>query len=470
MRDLILVLGAHSQAGRTAARQLRSAHYYCRLMPGELDPEAIVAEDPSGILLTEALPEGTSYEPLLTLGVPVLALGTAAEALLRSFERSNAKGTRRDGVSMFRWQPCALFEGVPDGERRVYGAPAYDVPEELRVIAEADGQPAAFSNDEKKLYLLLMRVERNDPDGTQILLNYASQICGCTPWWTVEGFVGDAVQRIQSAVGDGEAVCAMSGGLDSTVAGMLAHQALGNRAHCVFIDTGLLRDGEAEATSRFFREELGFDFHSVDISDSLMYTMRGLETMDAKWQIASREIEAAIQKTARQFTGVRAVVHGTDAADVLDGGVLGEQRPEGALPILEPLRELFKDEVRRVGETLGLKPEALNRQPFPAIGLAARMSGEVTPGKLKTLRAADTAFTDELRAAGQEKRLSNAYAMLDTVGGACAVILRAVQGQGANAMAARLPCDLLERTVSRIREEMPGVQRVLYDYTPGSEA
>ena len=147
----------------------------------------------------------------------------------------------------------------------------------------------------------------------------------------------------------------------------------------------------------------------------------------------------------------------------------GAKRPEGALPLFHPVGELFKDEVRRVGEKLGLGPETLNRQPFPSIGLAARISGEVTPAKLKMLRTADAVFADELRAMNMEKRLSAAYAMLDTVGGKCAIVLRALQGHGDGALAARLPSDLIERTASRIREEIPQVRRVLYDFTPGDE-
>lgn len=467
MRDQIVVLGAQSQTGRIAAQQLRSAHFYCRLLPDGLGAAAIAELDAAGILLTAPLSEPECYEALFSLRVPVLALGKGAESLLARYEAGEDEVPRRSSVEMVRWRECVLFAGIPDGERRVCGAHAYDVPDGFSVIADAESGPAAFVEEDRQVYQLLMRVERNDPDGSRILLNFAEKICGCTPWWTVEGFIEDAISKIREFTGEGSVVCAMSGGLDSTVAGLLARRALGERAHCVFIDTGLMRKGEAEATEHFFREELHFSVMCADISDGLLYTMRGLETQDAKWQIASREIENAIQQAAASVEDVRAVVHGTDAADVLESGEIGAQRPEKALPVLEPLRELFKDEVRRVGEVLGLPQEMLNRQSFPSIGLAARMSGEVTPAKLKMLRAADEAFLDELTVSGHNKRLSSAYAMLDTVGGKHAVILRAVQGQGVNAMAARLPSDLIERTVARIQEEMPQVQRVLYDFTPG---
>ncbi|HIT69614.1 MAG TPA: hypothetical protein IAC36_06915 [Candidatus Aphodomonas merdavium] len=468
MSDLILVLGARSRSGRAAVQQLRAAHYYCRLLPEDVTAEVILQQHARGVLLTGALPEREGYDAIFSLGIPVLALGSGAEAALERYERAQ-EGGRRNEIALVHWLDCSLFEGVADGERNVCGARAYDIPPNLRVAAYAEDIPVAFVDDARRLYVLLVRVERNDPDSAQLLLNFAQKVCGCTPWWTEDVFIDSAVEQIRAFAGSNSVVCAMSGGVDSTVAGLIARRALGERAQCVFVNTGLMRDGEAEATERFFRDELQFRFTEVDISSSLLYTLRGLETMDAKWQIASREIEMAIQRAAAGIANVCAVVHGTDVSDVLDGGDLGAQREEGSLPVLEPLRELFKDEVRRVGEALGLPQSVLDKQSFPTIGLAARMSGEVTPAKLKILRAADSAFLEELRTSGQKKRLSCAYAMLDTVGDKCSIVLRALQGQGANAMAARLPSDLIERTVARIRSEIPQVRRVLYDFTPGSE-
>lgn len=466
MRDMIVVLGAQARSGRDAARQLRAANYYGRVLPAWADIETLAAEDASGIVLTEPLAEGERYETLLSLGLPTLLLGAAAEAALARFAPKDA--ARRSDIATVRFSRCALFEGIPDGERKICGAAEYEMPEGLAVIAEADGKPVALAYEEKKAYLLLSRIERNDPDGMQILLNFA-KLCGCNPWWTLEGFIDDTVRRIRDAVGEGNAVCAVSGGLDSTVAALLTRQALGSRAHCVFVDTGLMREGEAARAAAFFREEMRMEFRCVEIADSLLYTLRGMETMDAKWQIAAREISQAIQSAAREI-GACAIINGSDAADMLARGKDdGAKRPEGALPLLHPVGELFKDEVRRVGEKLGLGPETLNRQPFPSIGLAARISGEVTPAKLKMLRTADALFADELRAMNMEKRLSAAYAMLDTVGGKCAIVLRALQGHGDGAMAARLPSDLIERTASRICEEIPQVRRVLYDFTPGDE-
>lgn len=468
MRDLILVLGAHAQSGRNAARQLRAAHFYGRVLAQDASAEALAAEEANGVILTEAFEDASGYDALVSLGIPTLMLGPAAEGFLRRYAQS---APHESGVATVAFEKCDLFACVPDGERRIFGAADYDLPDGMRIIADADGRPAAVADDSRKLYLLLSRVERNDPDGTQILLNFAQQICGCTPWWTLEGFIERAIADIRQTVGDGSVACAVSGGLDSTVAAVLTRQALGERAHCIFVDTGLMREGDAVRTERFFRDEMGFSFFCSDISDSLLYTMRGMETMDAKWQIASREISQAIQRVARQIPDVRAIVHGIGAADMLRrGNDESAKRTEDSLPVLEPLRELFKDEVRRVGDMLGLGAEILERQPFPTIGLAARMGGEVTPAKLKMLRTADAAFLDELQAAGMERKISVAYAMLDTVGGKYAVILRALQGHGDGAMAARLPSDLIERTVSRIQEEMPQVRRVLYDFTPGSGA
>lgn len=465
MRDMIVVLGAQARSGRDAARQLRAANYYGRVLPAWVDIETLAAQDASGIVLTEPLAEGERYETLLSLGLPTLLLGAAAEAALARFAPRDA--VRRNEIATVRFSRCPLFEDIPDGERRVCGASEYELPEGLQTVAESDGKPVALACEEKKTYLFLSRVERNDPDGMQILLNFA-KLCGCEPWWTLEGFIDDTVRHIRDAVGEGRAVCAVSGGLDSTVAALLTRQALGSRAHCVFVDTGLMREGEAERAAAFFRGEMRMEFHCVEIADSLLYTLRGMETMDAKWQIVAKEISRTIQRAAQEIEAC-AIVNGADASDMMAREKDGAKRPEGALPLLQPVGELFKDEVRQVGERLGLGPETLNRQPFPSIGLAARISGEVTPGKLKMLRTADAIFADELRAMNMEKRLSAAYAMLDAVGGKCAIVLRALQGHGDGALAARLPSDLIERTASRIREEMPQVRRVLYDFTPGDE-
>ena len=227
MRDMILILGAETPSGRAVARKLRAEHYYCRLLPSGAGARDAAAESPAGVILAGEADEG-AFAPdadIFSLGLPVLALGSSARAACAALGEREAGEPIRDAVVSLVYGSSALFEGVDAGERWIARADSYALPERFRIVAQGDGVGVGYADEQARQYLLQLQIERNDPDGMAILLNFARSVCGCTPWWTTESFIASAETGLRAALGDGRALCAMSGGLDSTVAAMLARRA-----------------------------------------------------------------------------------------------------------------------------------------------------------------------------------------------------------------------------------------------------
>lgn len=467
MRDGIVLLGAEVPSGRAVAKKLRTEHYYCKLMASTVSLQEVADQSPAGILLAGEAGEGAAFPSpaLLSLGVPVLALGSSARALCASLGTQLEAAPIENQVVPVLYKDSPIFDEVATSERWIGCAETFILPEPYRVIAEGEGIPLAYADEAAKIYFLQFQIERNDPDGMAILLSFARTVCGLTPWWLPENIISQAESQLRHAASGGTAVCAMSGGLDSTVAAMLAKRALGDSVRCVFVDTGLLRAGEADEAERYFREGLQLNFTRMDASERILPALTGLTTTNEKWRVIEEAIADTLQEEAASIPDFKILVKGTNYIDII-----GDTRPEyviSAGEVIEPLRELFKSEVRMVGEALSLSPAVLDRQPFPGMGLAARVHGEVTPERLHILRIADSIFTETLREAGQEKRLSRYFCMLDRINGQDTVVLRATQGSEPTMIAGRLPYDLLERTVEHIQKQLPTVVRVLYDMTPG---
>jgi len=468
MRELIAVLGAEVPSGRAVAKMLRAERYSCALMASGASAQEVARQSPAGIILAGEAQEGAAPPDagLLALQIPLLALGSSARALLSRL------GARAEGASVERavlpvtYQESPLFEKVESGERWIARAEPYAVSGAYRTIAEGGGFPLAFASDDSRVFLIQFQIERNDLDGMAMLLAFAGTVCGCEPWWTAENVIADAERMIREAAGEGEAICAMSGGLDSTVAAVLANRALGrDRARCVFVDTGLFRQGEAEEAERYFRQELNLNFSRASAGGHILRALKGLSAAHDKWRVIDAEIARTLGEAAGNMPGASILVKGTHYLDTL---YMGQAKSAGQSPaVAEPLRGLFKDEVRMIGEYLSLSPALLGRQPFPGMGLAGRIHGEVDAERLEIVRRADAIFCGALADSGQDKRLSVYCAILQRVCGHDMIILRAAQGVEAKS-AARLPYDLLERIVEQIRRELPSVDRVLYDMTPGA--
>ncbi len=368
-------------------------------------------------------------------------------------------------MEQVKYKNTPLFEEVGGAERWIDRAEPFSLPEPYRVIAEGEQFPLAFANDEANVYLLQFQIERNDPDGMSILLSFADTVCGCTPWWTSENILQIAGKAIVDGVGDGSAICAMSGGLDSTVAAVIAKRVLKDRFMCVLVDTGLMREGEAESVEQYLRGELALPITRVDVSAEVLRGLQGLTSGSDKRKVIEREIYRALEAQDQSETKQKVLIKGTNFVDVLGG--TKELDDETGRRTVEPMLELFKEEIRMLGEYLSLSPYVLNRQPFPGMGLAARIHGEVTAERLRILRRADSIFCDELAEANLNKKLRSYFAILNTGEGWNRIVLRAMHGEGLSMSPARLPYDLLERTVQRIKQELPLVDRVLYDLTPG---
>jgi GMP synthase (glutamine-hydrolysing) len=387
-----------------------------------------------------------------------------------------------------------LFRGILPAEQQElavwmsHGDTTLKAPKGFEPLGSSDNCPvAAMADEERRLYAVQFHPEVvHTPQGGRILENFLD-ICGVERSWTMESFVDTTVAAIRAQVGGERVLCALSGGVDSSVVAVLVHRAVGEQLTCMFVDNGLLRRGEAEAVARTFRDTFKIRLVTVDASRRFLAALQGVTDPEEKRKRIGREFIAVFEEEARQLGDIPWLAQGTLYPDVIESvsakgpsATIKTHHNVGGLPsamtfrLVEPLRELFKDEVRRLGELLGLPAEIVWRQPFPGPGLAIRVLGEVTPERLAVLREADAIVQEEVRAAGIEREVWQAFAVLlpvQTVGVmgdfrtyAQVVALRAVMSQDAmTADWARLPYDLLGRISSRVANEVKGVNRVVFD-------
>ena len=473
MRDMVLILNFDESSSRSIARTLRAEHIYCEIVPGSVSLEEVEKKEPLGLILSGGVKGGmpSGLKPELAEGKwPMLALGDAAAMLCRTLGGDALETAICNSIGAVRFRECDLTQGIDDCERMLHNVRRLRMPEGAVALAESMQEPVGFMMMQRPVFGIQFTLEQNDTDGMQLLLNFAEKVCGCTRWWTYEAFVEGTVESIQQMVGEGRAVCAMTGGLDSGVSAVLAHKALGSRLKGIFIDTGLLRAGEATNVLSFYRDQLGMDIIHVQAQERFLEALEGVADAGQKRAIIGEMLQKILDDTMAQVGEVTAIVRGTNGNDVL-GSASQKRRPalQADVPTIEPLRELFKSEIRQVGSTMYMPPEVLSRQTFPGSGLALRILGPVTPARLQTLRAVDRIFTEELTASGQMKRLWQHFAVLSPLAGddpRAMVALRAVNSvDSSQGYAARLPYDLLERVMDRIRRERPEVSRVVYDLT-----
>ena len=479
--DFILVLDLGGPQAVIMARKLRNLNYYTEILSQTADIELLHRKSPRGILIVggdERSDVDAFPRAVLALGVPVLAMGGAARLMALAIGAESEGTLLQDRASQINFQPCELFDTLAESDRYFERIDGFRLPEGYRPIATTiDGLTPAFGDFEHNLYALQFYAESNDPDGAIILSNFAEKICGCTPFWSVENYLEIETRYIQEKIGDGRALMAISGGIDSSACALLMHRAIGDRLKCVFVDNGLLREGEAQLVTETFREELGFDVICIDASDRFINRLKGITDPTEKHAAVHNEFINVLSEVSHQLDGVEFLVEGTIYSDLLNDTPADEAyaRKYNSGTLIEPIRMLFKDEVRRLGEILGLPAALINRQPFPGPALAVRCAGEVTPEKLELIRKADRIFTEEVCLSGQDKRLTQYFAILtdtrtmgvrDEAGAyeyACA--LRAVSRKGSSYSVGKLPYDLLERVAERITDEIPGINRVVYDVT-----
>lgn len=480
MQETILILDTGSPVAVLAARTLRLQNLYAKLVPASISLQEVRSMAPKGIVWATPLKGDvervTPDMELLSCDVATLVLGDAAVWVTMQLSGS-IQGHLPQGESVtLDLSDSPLFEGISGGERKLRHLSSLILPPDLlEPLATATQQPIGFAHRNKLLFALEYPLEHNDPDGARMLFNFATKICGAQPIWDEEAIIREAKEQISLIAGDGKLLCAISGGVDSAVSAKLVQHAIADRLQCIFVDTGLMREGEAREVMTAFRESMGMEVQYIDAKDMFLAAMSHVSSSKDKERIATSLLSQVLRKQLGTDDRFRALVTGTNLNDILYGvnevNVEEPAREDTSFLMVEPLRGLFKEEVRRLGGALALPAGIVDRQTFPASGLALRLLGEVTQQKLHLLRMADSMFQEEIRAGGHEKRLWQYYAtLLDMPDGSgnYAVVLRALQAAQGNAYAARLPYDLLERVTARIRSDVPQVVRVTYDLTPNT--
>jgi GMP synthase (glutamine-hydrolysing) len=497
----ILVLDFGSQYTQLIARRLRELSIYSEIVPFNTPAAAIRDKQPAGIILSggpsSVFDEGAPKcdAQLFDLDTPVLGICYGMQLMTLSLGgQVRRSGHREFGhalVTVADGGPT-LFAQVPN-QLRVWASHGDDVagvPPGFAVAATSATAPiVAMESRERHLYALLFHPEVVHTDhGLEILRNFAYDVCGCTGDWTIASFIEEATARIREQVGPaGKVVCGLSGGVDSTVAAMLIHRAIGDRLTCIFVDNGLLRYDEANQINRRFTEKLRLPLDFVDASDLFLQRLADVTDPEQKRKIIGATFIDVFEQRANELGGFSHLGQGTLYPDVIESASVGgpavvikSHHNVGGLPermhfkLVEPLRDLFKDEVRRVGVDLGLDREFVVRQPFPGPGLAVRVIGAITRDRLDLLRLADKIVAEEIRRAGWYERLWQSFAVLlpvQSVGvmGVArtyeyTVAIRAVESlDGMTADWARLPHDLLATISSRIVNDVRGINRVVYD-------
>jgi GMP synthase (glutamine-hydrolysing) len=506
--DRILILDFGSQLTQLIARRVRAASVYCEIHACDMPADAIRAFAPKGIILSgshqSAYEETTDRAPdiVFDLGVPVLGICYGMQTMAQQLGGRVALGQKREfGFARVRARGhTRLLNGLqdalgPNGEGLLdvwmsHGDKVEQLPPGFTLMASTESCPvAAMADEARRLYAVQFHVEvTHTPQGQAILTRFVRDICGCAGDWQMPGYVDEAIARIRAQVGDDEVILGLSGGVDSSVAAVLIHRAIGRQLTCVFVDNGLLRLDEAKQVVDTFERNLGLQLVHVDASGRFLAKLAGVSDPEAKRKIIGREFVEVFQEESAKRRNARWLAQGTIYPDVIESAGASSKKAVtikshhnvGGLPdtlhlkLLEPLRELFKDEVRALGIALGLPPEMVHRHPFPGPGLGVRILGEVKREYADLLRRADAIFIEELRRSGWYEKTSQAFAVFLPVRSVgvmgdgrtyeWVVALRAVQTQDfMTAHWAHLPHDLLGVVSNRIINEVRGINRVVYD-------
>jgi GMP synthase (glutamine-hydrolysing) len=503
--ERVLILDFGSQVTQLIARRLREAGVYCEIWPFNVEPERIVAWRPRGIILSggpASLTEGASPrapQAVFEAGVPVLGIcygmQTMCDQLGGEVSRSDHREFGRAFVDLV--DDCVLFQGVwhKGGREQVWmshGDRVTRIPPGFRTVGVSEGAPfAAIADDARRFYGLLFHPEVvHTPHGAALLRNFTHGVLGLSGTWTMAGFRATEIARIRAQVGQGRVICGLSGGVDSSVAAVLIHEAIGDQLTCIFVDHGLLRQDEAEEVVSTFRDRFNIRLVHCDAANLFVDALDSVVDPEVKRKTIGRLFIEVFDEEARKLGGADYLAQGTLYPDVIEsvsftGGpsvTIKSHHNVGGLPermklkLIEPLRELFKDEVRALGRELGIPESIVGRHPFPGPGLAIRIPGAITPEKLALLRRADAIYLEEIRAAGLYDAIWQAFAVLlpvRTVGvmgdgrtydHACA--LRAVTStDGMTADVYPFDAGFLARVAGRIVNEVRGINRVTYDIT-----
>ncbi len=499
-RERILILDFGSQYTQLIARRIREGQVYCEIHPPGISVDEVRTFAPAGIVLSGGpasvfAPGAPQPDPkLLELGIPVLGICYGFQWLAQQLGGVvEPAGAHEYGAAEVRIErEDSLFQGFTSQNLKVWmshGDVVRQLPTGFQVLATSDASPfAAVRHAERPIYGLQFHPEVvHTENGKRLLDNFSRTISGCPATWNMGAFVSSAVDAIREQVGDSRVVCGLSGGVDSSVAAALVHRAIGDRLTCIFVDHGLLRAGEREEVEETFRDHLSVPLVTVDAAETFLEALAGIEDPEEKRKRIGHRFIDVFDREAERLGEVQFLVQGTLYPDVIESvsvrgpsATIKTHHNVGGLPetmkldLVEPLRELFKDEVREAGRQLGLPERMVGRHPFPGPGLAIRILGEVTPERLEMLRRADAIFLDELRAGGLYDEVWQAFAVFLPIRSVGVmgdgrtyentIALRAVSSTDAmTADWSRLPAELLARASGRITNEVRGVNRVVYD-------
>lgn len=497
LQEHVVVIDFGAQYSQLIARRVRENNVYCEIIPFTTTAEELAERKPLAIILSggpsSVYEEGAPHlDPkVFDLGIPMLGICYGMQLMGYALGGKVAPGTKKEfgKTEIEITDTTGIFQGLDKDmiAWMSHGDSVQEVPAGFSTIARtANTKNAAICDKARKFYGVQFHPEVvHTPRGKEILHNFLYNVCGCQGLWTMRGFIEEAIERIRKQVGDGNVICGLSGGVDSSAVAVLLHKAIGNQLTCIFVNNGVLRKGEAEMVQKTFRDTFKIRLHYVDAEARFLDKLAGVSDPEKKRNIIGNEFVRVFEEEAAKFGDAKFLAQGTIYPDVIESGnsvaaTIKSHHNVGGLPddmtleLVEPLRQLFKDEVRLVCQELGLPDEIAWRHPFPGPGLAVRQIGDITKERLDILREADAIIIEEIKNAGLYRDLWQVFGVLLPVRSvgvmgdmrtyAYPIVLRAVTSEDAmTADWAKLPYEVLEKISSRIINEVKGVNRVLYD-------